>query len=94
MGSDGIFYRRNNSPALRSCEKIAAAAIIAALVECVRLFHSPGLNAFRMTTPGALLLGRFFSLWDIAAYWMGIAGSAIADRLAQPEAAATIATRR
>jgi hypothetical protein len=32
-------------------------------VEFSRLAHVAWLEAFRLTTPGALLLGRFFSLW-------------------------------
>ncbi len=46
---------------------------IAIAVEFSRLYHAPALDAFRLTTPGALLLGRVFSLWNIAAYAVGIA---------------------
>jgi ABC-type Fe3+-siderophore transport system permease subunit len=59
-----------------------AAAIFAALVELLRLYHSPGLDAFRLTLAGALLLGRVFSLWHFVAYWAAIAGVAIVDRTA------------
>jgi len=38
-------------------------------------------NAFRGTPLGVLLLGRFFSWWDIASYWLGIAGAGAADHL-------------
>ena len=32
------------------------------------------------TLAGALLLGRIFSVWNIVAYWFGIAAAALADR--------------
>jgi hypothetical protein len=60
--------------------KIAMAAILIAIgVELSRLFHTPWLDAFRLTTAGALLLGRVFSLWNILAYGAGIAAAAIFD---------------
>lgn len=62
--------------------RAGAAAVLAALVELVRLVHAPWLDAFRMTTAGGLLLGRIFSPWNIAAYWLGILGGAVADRFA------------
>lgn len=53
---------------------IAATALVAAIcVELFRLYHAPWLDAFRLTTAGALLLGRVFSLWNIVAYTIGIA---------------------
>ncbi|MEF0939044.1 ribosomal maturation YjgA family protein [Rhizobium sp. BR 362] len=51
----------------------AAALIVAVLVELFRLWHTPALDAFRLTTAGALLLGRVFSPWNILAYATGIA---------------------
>lgn len=48
------------------------ALFIAISVELFRLYHTPGLDAFRLTTAGALLLGRIFSLWNILAYPIGI----------------------
>jgi hypothetical protein len=60
--------------------KIAiAAAAMSALVEFSRLFQLPALDAFRLTLAGKLILGRFFSLCDIAAYWLAIAATALAD---------------
>jgi Protein of unknown function (DUF2809) len=56
------------------------AAIFAALVELLRLYHSPGLDAFRLTLAGALLLGRVFSPWHFVAYWTAIASAAVVDR--------------
>jgi hypothetical protein len=55
------------------------AAAIAALVEFSRLLHIPALDAFRLTLAGKLILGRFFSLWDILAYWLAIAVVAVVD---------------
>jgi hypothetical protein len=57
------------------------AAGIAALVELQRLYHAAWLDAFRVSLPGILLLGRFFSLWDIVAYWLAIAAIALLDGL-------------
>jgi beta-N-acetylhexosaminidase len=51
----------------------------ATIVVFFKLYHSPGLDAFRLTLPGILLLGRYFSLWDILAYWTGIALAAVLD---------------
>jgi hypothetical protein len=54
--------------------------VLATLVELVKLYHSPGLDAFRLTLPGVLLLGRFFSVWDIAVYWIAIVFGSLVDR--------------
>lgn len=71
------------STLLPSCRIVTAAlvsAVLAAAVELFKLYHSPGMDAFRHTTPGILLLGRIFSGWDIAAYWLAIVAGAFADR--------------
>ena len=47
--------------------------VVATAVEFFKLYHSPGIDAFRLTIAGKLLLGRVFSGWDIAAYWVDIA---------------------
>ncbi|ARM88002.1 hypothetical protein RHEC894_CH01688 [Rhizobium sp. CIAT894] len=52
---------------------------IAILVELFRLYHTPWLDAFRLTTAGALLLGRIFSLWNMLAYAIGIAAAWVVD---------------
>ncbi|MBB3310674.1 hypothetical protein FHT78_002418 [Rhizobium sp. BK196] len=52
---------------------------IAICVELFRLYHTPWLDAFRLTTAGALLLGRIFSLWNIVAYAFGIAAACALD---------------
>ncbi len=55
------------------------ALAIAICVELFRLYHTPWLEAFRLTTAGALLLGRVFSLWNIVAYAFGIAAACALD---------------
>jgi hypothetical protein len=58
------------------------AASIAVGVELFRLIHTPWLDAFRLTLPGALLLGRLFSPWDMLAYGVGIVLAMLLDRFA------------
>ena len=48
------------------------AGLIAAAVEFARLYHTPSLDAFRLTPAGALLLGRVFSPGNLVAYGLGI----------------------
>lgn len=63
------------STLLPTSRLLVAALISAALttaVEFFKLHHSPALDAFRLTIPGILLLGRVFSVWDILAYWLAI----------------------
>ena len=51
---------------------LAAAAALDVTVEAVRLVHTPGLDAFRTTLAGQLLLGRIPSAWNLATYGVGI----------------------
>lgn len=60
------------------------AAVIAVGVELFRLVHTPWLDAFRLTLPGALLLGRIFSLWNMVAYGAGIGLGLLLDRVVKP----------
>lgn len=48
------------------------AVVIAVVVEFSRLVHTPWPDAFRLTTAGALLLGRIFSPWNLVAYVTGV----------------------
>ena len=48
-------------------------------VEFFKLYDSPAMDAFRLTLPGIILLGRFFSVWDIVAYWIAISAGALVD---------------
>ena len=56
------------------------AAIVAAAVEFSRLWHVGAVDAFRLTLAGRLLLGRFFSLKNIVAYWIAILLAGLLDR--------------
>lgn len=69
-------------PRLSRSQLAAIAMAIAVVVEFSRLVHTPWLDAFRLTTAGALLLGRIFSLWNLVAYAVGIAFGAWIDRWA------------
>ncbi len=55
------------------------AAVVAAFVELSRLYHTPGLDAFRLTLAGALLLGRVFDPWHLLAYGSAIVVAAVMD---------------
>jgi hypothetical protein len=74
-------------PSASLAKKTATAALIAVFVESIRLYHLPWLDEFRTTAAGHLLLGRYFSLLNILAYWTGIALSTYADKMAQRPAA-------
>lgn len=67
-------------PRLPRTQIAAIAMAIAIVVELSRLVHTPWLDAFRLTTAGALLLGRIFSLWNLLAYAIGILFGAWIDR--------------
>jgi Protein of unknown function (DUF2809) len=67
-------------PAWRIYASALTAGILATAVEFFKLYHSPAMDAFRLTLPGIVLLGRFFSAWDIVAYWTAIVVGAIVDR--------------
>ena len=67
-------------PAAPVARLAAIALIVAVLVELFRLVHTPGLDAFRLTLAGQLLLGRVFSPWNVVAYAAGIGLAAALDR--------------
>jgi hypothetical protein len=66
-------------PSVRLCSVALLTAGIAATVEFFKLYHAPALDSFRLTIPGILLLGRFFSAWDILVYWVAIAAGVLLD---------------
>ena len=69
-----VFFLAAISASRLSRPRIALiAATIAIGVELFRLVHAPWLDEFRLTTAGALLLGRVFSAWNMFAYGVGIA---------------------
>ncbi len=55
------------------------AGAVATAVEFFKLYDTAWLHAFRLTLPGILLLGRFFSVRDIAVYWVAIGIGAFVD---------------
>lgn len=59
---------------------VVLAALMAVTVEIFRLVHKPGLDAFRLTLAGKLLVGRVFSLWNLVAYAAGILIAGLVDR--------------
>ncbi|MGH7225058.1 MAG: DUF2809 domain-containing protein [Gemmataceae bacterium] len=59
-------------PELRPATAGTLAAIVAAVIEYVKLIPSAELDLVRSTFAGKVLLGRFFSLLDIAVYWIAI----------------------
>ncbi len=56
------------------------AAVSAAGLEFSRLWHTQVMDAFRITLAGRLLLGRYFSLRNILAYWLAIGLAALLDQ--------------
>jgi hypothetical protein len=66
-------------PTVRISAVALLASVVTAAVELVKLHHSPAIDAFRVTLPGILLLGRFFSVWDILAYWVAIFAGVLVD---------------
>jgi len=62
-------------------KRALVAAVIAVTVEFSQLLHTEWLDTVRRTTIGVLLIGRFFSWWDIAAYLIGIAVAMVVDRI-------------
>jgi hypothetical protein len=57
-----------------------------------KLLHWSWLDAFRLTLPGILLLGRVFSGWDILADWLALALGALADGVIRRRAGRVAAT--
>lgn len=66
-------------PKLGSGTRATVAAAIATALEFSRLWHTSIMDAFRMTLAGRILLGRYFSLKNIAAYWLAIGLTALLD---------------
>jgi hypothetical protein len=71
-------------PSLRPHVAALISGALATAVECFKLYRSPALDAFRLTTPGVLLLGRFFLEWDILAYWLAISIGLFMDWQVRP----------
>ena len=56
------------------------ALLIATVTEFSQLLHTEWLDAFRRTTVGVLLIGRYFSWGDIMAYAIGIGAAGLLTR--------------
>jgi hypothetical protein len=67
-------------PKLRPIALATLAITIATLLEFSRLIPIAPIDAFRLTLPGQILLGRYFSLKNIAAYILAITLTATLDR--------------
>ena len=61
------------APRSRPVRLALVAAAIATAVEFFKLVRSPGLDAFRLTFVGKVVLGRFFYWSDFVAYYVAIA---------------------
>ncbi|TXN41210.1 DUF2809 domain-containing protein [Methylobacterium sp. WL30] len=79
--------------ALLASQSITATVCLACCMalgtEMLRLYHEPWLDAFRLTLPGALLLGRIFSVWNLVAYVAGIGFVALCERAATSQPASS-----
>ena len=71
-------------PKLRPTAVAAIAIIIATLLELSRLLPITPIDAFRLTFAGKVLLGRYFSIRNIAAYLLAITLAATLDHLFLP----------
>jgi hypothetical protein len=73
-------------PKLRPLSVATIAILIATLLELSRLLPIAPIDAFRLTFAGKILLGRYYSIKNIAAYLLAIALAAILDNaLIAPE---------
>lgn len=63
---------------------VLLAGTLGTTIELGKLYHSPVLDSFRLTLPGIVLLGRFFSVWDILAYWLAVSIGAVVDWRLRP----------
>jgi hypothetical protein len=68
-------------PKLRPRAIATIAILIATLLELSRLIPIAPIDAFRLTFAGKILLGRYFSTKNIAAYLLAITLTATLDRL-------------
>jgi len=68
-------------PKLRPIAIATIAILIATLLELSRLIPIAPIDAFRLTFAGKILLGRYFSLKNIAAYLLAIVLTATLDHL-------------
>ena len=74
-------------PKRRPIEIGVSACAFSLTVELFKLVHTPWLDAFRLTLTGQLLIGRYFAIADIVAYWVSIAAFAWVDQAGQKSTA-------
>ena len=77
-----MIYWIVSSLAIRRCmvTRGLVAMAIATTVECLKLYRTPDLDAFRRTLAGVILPGRVFSFTDIIVYGLAIAAGVAIDR--------------
>ena len=80
-GTMGFFLVAIAAPPRSPLAIALISATVAICVELFRLVHAPWLDDFRLTTLGALLIGRVFSPWNMLAYGVGIVLGMRLDRL-------------
>ena len=66
-------------PRARTLALAVASTVLAFAIECFKLVHRPALDAFRITLPGKLILGRVFTVGALVAYAVAIAATAAVD---------------
>ena len=67
------------APNVRLSSRAGLALAICWIVEIGQLFHAPALDAWRVTTPGQLILGTGFDLRDLGAYALGVIATLILE---------------
>jgi len=72
----GFLFRKKST-----LNNALSSAVFSIVVEAAKLFHTPGIDAFRYTTAGGLLLGHAFSWQNILCYITGIAIGALGESL-------------
>lgn len=66
-------------PRWRPTQCALVSGAVALAVELFKLYHAPALDAFRLTSPGKLLLGRVYSPCDLLAYAVAIVIGVLLD---------------
>jgi hypothetical protein len=77
-------------PAWRVGTAGLASAAAATAIELLKLYHAPALDLFRHTLAGVVLLGQYFSPWDLVAYWLAIGVGAMVDRQLRMKASLSV----
>ena len=67
------------APDARLSLRAGLALAICWVVEVSQLYHAPALDAWRLTTPGRLILGSGFDPRDLVAYALGVLATLILE---------------